>query len=252
MIRLAGILFFMLALPVRAENVVLGLSQDQVAITATFDGSTLLIFGAVRREAPVPVDSRLDVVLTVAGPPRDVTVRRKERRFGIWVNAAEVTLRDAPSFYAVASTGPLSEILGLDTDLRHTITVPRAVANLASRIEVPDTDRFAAAMVRLRERASLYQSREGAVLLEEDTLFRAELVLPSNLVEGDYATRIFLLREGLVVDRYETVIEVRKVGLERFLFTLAHTQPIAYGLLSLTIAIAAGWFASAAFRLLQR
>ena len=30
-----------------AEEVVLGLSQDEVAITATFDGSTLLIFGAV-------------------------------------------------------------------------------------------------------------------------------------------------------------------------------------------------------------
>ena len=36
----------------QAEEVVLGLSRNNVAITANFDGSELLIFGAVKREEP--------------------------------------------------------------------------------------------------------------------------------------------------------------------------------------------------------
>ncbi len=250
--RLAALVLALWATAAGAERVVLGLSQDEVLITATFDGSNLLIFGAIQREAPIPTDSALDVVVTLAGPERDVVVRRKERRWGLWVNAAQVTLRDAPSFYAVASTAPMADILSLDADLRHTITVPRVVSNLGSRAETPDTDRFSAAMVRLRERSDLFQSLEGAVILDENTLFRAEVTLPSNLVEGDYATRIFLLRNGDVIDRYQTLIEVRKVGLERFLYNLAQTQPIVYGVLSLVLAVAAGWLASAAFRLAQR
>ena len=37
-----------------AEEVVLGLSRDEIAISTTFDGDEILIFGAVRREEPVP------------------------------------------------------------------------------------------------------------------------------------------------------------------------------------------------------
>ena len=46
-----------LVLPVAAtanEEVVLGLSQNRVAITANFDGSEILVFGAVKREASIP------------------------------------------------------------------------------------------------------------------------------------------------------------------------------------------------------
>ena len=46
-------------------------------------------------------------------------------------------------------------------------------------------------------------------------------------------------------------IYVRKVGLERFLYTLSRQQPLVYGLMSLAIAIFAGWSASTVFRLLR-
>ena len=88
--------------------------------------------------------------------------------------------------------------------------------------------------------------------VDEQTLFRTSIKLPANLTEGDYVTRIFLTREGRVVSQYETVIDVRKVGLERWLYTLSREKPLWYGLMSLAIAIAAGWGASAAFRVLQR
>ena len=76
--------------------------------------------------------------------------------------------------------------------------------------------------------------------------------LPANLTEGPYRTRIFLTRDGSVVDVYETEIAVNKVGLERWLYELSRNRPLLYGLMSLAIAIAAGWSASTAFRLLQR
>ena len=34
---------------VASEQIVLGLSQDEVAITANFDGSQILLFGAIQR-----------------------------------------------------------------------------------------------------------------------------------------------------------------------------------------------------------
>ena len=91
----------------------------------------------------------------------------------------------------------------------------------------------------------------GGVELSEDTLFATSLSLPANLVEGDYTARIFLTRGGAVVDQYDTIIDVRKVGLERWIYNLAHQRPLIYGLLSLFIAIVAGWAASAVFRYIR-
>lgn len=240
---------FLLALPALAEeSIVSGLSQNRVSITADFDGSEILIYGAVKREAPVPKGSPLQVIITVEGPSTPVIVRRKDRVVGIWVNNAEVRVDSAPSFYAVATTGPLSDILSDTDNLRHRITIERAIRAVGITGEADQADAFVQAMLRVRSNEDRYRVLEGAVQLTDDTLFRTDVVLPSNLTEGEYTVRLFLLRDGRVVATQERAIRVRKEGLERFIFTMAHEQPLLYGLLSLVLAGIAGWAASAAFR----
>jgi uncharacterized protein (TIGR02186 family) len=248
MIRLALILTVLLGTPVRAEEVVAELSQNRVSITADFTGSEILLYGAVKREDPIPVDSSLAVLVTVEGPKVPVTVRRKSKKFGIWINTDAVEIDAAPSFYALATSGPIGEVLSQTEDLRHHVTIPRAIRAVDTGAVVDELDNFLEALVRIRGRADAYQLLEGSVRLTSDTLFSAQFALPSNLTEGIYRTRVFLTRDGRVIDAYETAIDVRKVGLERWIYNLAHQQPLAYGILSLVIAIAAGWGASAVFR----
>ncbi|MBV1868276.1 MAG: TIGR02186 family protein [Marinosulfonomonas sp.] len=245
------ILLLALTAPAYGEEVVVGLSQNRVAITANFDGSEILIFGAVKRDAPTPDTGEMHVIVTVAGPSKPVTVRRKEHRYGIWMNTDSVVVDSAPSFYSVATSAPLADIL-LDTeDLRHKISIPRAIRSVGAPGNVSDAASFTEALIRIKTKKDLYQLNPETVVLDEETLFKTQIALPSNLTEGAYITRIFLTRNGMVVDAYETTIAVQKVGLERWLYNLAHEKPLAYGLLSLFIAIVAGWGASAAFRYLR-
>jgi len=244
---------FLMALPAKAaEEIVLGLSQAEVSITTNFDGSEILVYGAVKRETPIPDGAPLEVVVTVSGPSTPVMVRRKERRFGIWVNTDAVEVDRAPSFYAVVTSGPLSQVLKRIEDLRHRISIPRAIRSVGAPMEIENPTKFTEALIRVRTASNLYQVIEDGVKVDEQTLFRAAIALPAALTEGAYDTRIFLTRAGDVVAQYETVIDVRKVGLERWLFKLAHEQAFIYGLLSLFIAITAGWGASAVFGLLRR
>lgn len=249
---LSGLLLCLLSLSpaaALAEEVVLGLSQDRVAITATFDGSEILIFGAVKREAPIPDSAPLEVVVTVSGPKEAVLVRRKERRMGIWVNTDSVAVDSAPSFYAVATSAPFEEVLSNTEDLRHRVSITRAIRSVGAEVEGAQT--FTEALVRIREARGFYSLQENAVALDEQTLFRTAIQMPADLTEGAYRTRIFLTRAGAVVSSYETEIDVRKVGLERFLFTLSREAPPIYGLLALVIAIVAGWGAATAFQMLR-
>lgn len=236
-----------LALPARGEEVVAGLSQNRVALTATFDGSEILVFGAIRRESPVDDGpGPLHVIVTIEGPSEPLTVWRKSRQAGIWVNTDSVRIRRAPSFYAVASSAPFAEAITPDEDLRYRVSVPRAIQALGATLD--DTPVFTDALIRIRERNGAYQLLQNGVSIERDTLFRTTITLPSSLTEGNYVTRIFLTRGGTVIDRYETQIEVQKVGLERALFTLSHRQPVIYGMLAVLLAVALGWAASVVFR----
>jgi uncharacterized protein (TIGR02186 family) len=242
------LLLLALALPARAEDVVAGLSQNRVSITANFDGSEILIFGAVKREVAAP-EGRLEVIVTVAGPNREVTVRRKAKRFGIWINTESVEVDAAPSFYAVATTAPWAEVITDTEDLRYKISIPRAIRSVGNL--VMDSPSFTEALIRIRTLNGLYLVLPGTVRLDQDTLFSTSVALPANLVEGRYRTRIFLTRDGRVVDEYVTEIGVQKEGLEKFVFDLAHKRPLVYGLLCLVIAVAAGWSASEIFRYLR-
>ncbi|MCC1492838.1 TIGR02186 family protein [Cognatishimia sp. F0-27] len=235
-----------------AEEVVLGLSQDSVSISTAFDGSEILIFGAVKRENPIPDGPPLEVVITVAGPLQPLTVRRKEKRFGIWVNTAAVEVDAAPSFYAIATSGPWGDVISDTEDLRHKISIPYAIRSVGAPMSVDRPQNFAEAVIRIRQNNGLYQLAESSIEFEQQTLFQTAISMPANLTEGAYPTRIFLTRGGAVVSVFETEIDVRKVGLERWLFSLSREQPLLYGLMSLAIAIAAGWGASAAFRVLRR
>ena len=230
------------------ETIVAGLSQSRVSITADFVGSEILIYGAVKRQSPVPTAEPLQVIITVEGPPVEMVVRRKDRVYGIWTNSAEVRIDSAPSFYAIATTAPLDDILSATEDLRHRISVPRAIRAVGISDEADSASQFVTALVRLRESTGSYAIDQGSVRLTEDTLFRADVALPSNLTEGDYRVRIFLTRGGRVVDQIERGIAVRKDGIERFFFRMAKDQPLVYGILALLVAGFAGWGASAAFR----
>lgn len=119
-------------------------------------------------------------------------------------------------------------------------------------MDVEDAQSFSEAVIRIRTDEGLYQLQENSVEIEQQTLFRTSIQMPANLTEGDYPTRIFLARNGKVVSQFETVINVNKVGLERWLYDLSRKQPLIYGIMSLAIAIAAGWLASAAFQVLRR
>ena len=246
------ILLFAITVPAAAqETVVSGLSQNRVAITANYDGSEIVVFAAVARNAPPP-EGRLDVIVTVEGPVGPVIVRRKSRTFGIWINTDQVEVDAAPAFYAIAATGPLSRILSETENLRHRIRINEAVRAVGTADQAEDSPAFVEALIRLRRETGLYQVRDGGVLLDRDTLIRSDIRLPASLSEGRFRVRVFLLREGNVVGHEETEITVQKEGLERVLHRMALDQPLAYGILSLALAIAAGWLASAAYALWRR
>ena len=72
--------------------------------------------------------------------------------------------------------------------------------------------------------------------------------MTSNFAAGGYILSIFLTRNGTFVSEFETLIDVHKVGLERFLFRLSRDNPLGYRILAFSISSAARWLTAAIFQ----
>ena len=138
----------------------MGLSQDQISIGAQYNGSILLLFGAIELEHYSSEDP-VDVIVTVAGPEAPITIRRKSRNWGIWMSTASTPISSAPSFYAVASSSPLAQSLSHTEDLRHKVSIERAIRTVGAFHATEGINDYIDALIRLRVKEDLFQILEG-------------------------------------------------------------------------------------------
>lgn len=238
--------------PPLEERLLLDATQDEVSITATFSGSELFVFGAIARNRFLQIDDEPpDVAIVVRGPSAPVMVRKKDRVAGLWMNREAIRIAAAPSFYAVASTRPLYEILSDSEDRAHSISLDKAVLILGIPRSAQDPELFRQALIRLRREKGVYLEDPTGVKLNARTLYQARLQLPANIVEGAYDIRVYLLRDRRVRDSARIALPVRLEGLERTLYVAAQETPFWYGVGTLLTALFFGWGASELFRRLR-
>ena len=235
------------------------LTTTNVRVTSSFRGARIVLYGAVFDPTAQPSD----VVVIERGPEAPLRMARKTRVAGVWVNSRPVVFEGAPGFYMAASTRPLGEIASFGTLRRLGAGVDHLAINapLEERTETrygvrdvvvsrlgQDYLDWRRAVVRLKEQSGLYAADEQGVTFVDRGLFKAEIDLPTAAPIGVYTAEIFLFQNGQPVSRRMRGLTVEKAGIERALYLFAHNRPWSYGLVSVAIALAAGWAASVVFR----
>jgi uncharacterized protein (TIGR02186 family) len=227
-------------LQARADGLAADLTSHLIAITTGFTGASVVLFGAT--------DSPGDVVVAVRGPDREMTVRRKNRVAGIWVNTQAMSFANVPSFYAVAASRPIEEILSPGSAALYRL----GIANLKLQAQAPAqpdvVDAFRTALERNQKQAGLLVNHIGKVDFLGQRLFRTTIAFPSNVPTGTYLVEVFLVRDKDVVSGQTTPLVVSKVGVDAAVFEFSGRQPGFYGAIAVLTAVVAGWLASLPFR----
>jgi uncharacterized protein (TIGR02186 family) len=238
--------------PAKAERLITTLSTSRVLISSNFTGVDVVLFGAVERDAQtVPRRGGYDIVVTVTGPRENVVTYRKERVFGIWVNAEQRNFVKAPSYLTVLSNRTINDIADINT-LRRTqtglarILLPQEISgDIADSIR---DDPFRQAFLRLKIDHTLYRETQNGVTFFTPALFRAAIPIPDNAPTGSYDVDVKLFVDGALLARTQTALEIVKVGFEQFVAVAAREHGLLYGLVTALMALLTGWFASVVFR----
>jgi uncharacterized protein (TIGR02186 family) len=238
--------------PARAERLIVSVSNHRVTVTPAYSGEELVLFGSVEKDASTPANrNNYDLVVTVIGPRADMVTRRKERKFGIWINTDYREFIQVPTYLALFSNRPFDAIASPDVERRQQLGLNNVLLTQhvgTDYADVVPNDAFRSAFVRLRSERGLYREETSAVTFLTPTLFRTGIPLPAEVPIGTYTVEIKLFADGALITRTETAFDIVKVGFEQFVATTARQDGLIYGMFTAFMALMTGWMASIVFR----
>jgi uncharacterized protein (TIGR02186 family) len=235
------------------ETVQADVSTRSVAVTSSFTGVEIVVFGAVDNSRQASAESGLyDIVIVLEGTPTRLVARRKSNVAGLWVNTHSITFESVPSYYAIVSTRPLDELADplvlRENDIGFEYVRMTPIRGWETGVTTADLEDFKSAVVWLKQRDGLYIEDKYGVAFIGRSLFRASIDLPANVPVGPLEARIHLFREGRLLSTYRTRVNLQREGLERFLHIAAFSYPLLYGIVTVLLSVGAGLAASTVFR----
>ena len=222
-------------------------SARSIEIRYSFTGAQLLLFGAILYPGGrVPTDDA-DIAIVVKGPVEPVVVREKQQIAGIWMNADSHRFRSAPSFYAIASSRPIRELVDERTAAIYELGFDNLQLSPGGGALPEKEQRFEKGLLDLRQRQSLYVESPKGVEISEGVLYRARIDIPSQVPVGTYTAETFLIDDERVIAAATREIEIGKSGFERFVALAARRHSFLYGLAAMLMSLALGYAAAWVF-----
>lgn len=211
------------------------LSQNAIEIRSDFNGTQLLIFGA--RNVPG------ELVIAVRGPAIKATLRQKERIAGMWMHVDQRKYSDLPTYYAIASTKPLSTLASPATLKALGLGERRVIADSSRKAD----EAFDVALAKALEKIRWWVNSFAPITYFGESLFKTRLELPDTLPSGSYTAEIYLFNHGKL-QAFETIpLMSYKVGFDAGITRLARKNGLTYGIVAILMALFGGWFAHRLF-----
>ena len=237
-----------LALGQAEPRLVPEVSNNQIEIRYSFSGEDLLLFGAIVYPDGRAPESGSDIAVVIKGPLEPIVVREKQKVAGIWINVGRVRFRSAPSFYAVASSRPLAQLIDERTAAIYELGLENLQLSPGGGAPAEVLRRFEHGLIDLRLRNQLYAQYPRGVEISEGVLYRARIMIPARVPVGTYTAETFLIRDGRVIAGAAREIRIEKLGFEGFIAEAAERWSFTYGITAVAVSLLLGWGGSAAFR----
>ena len=224
------------------------ISQRDIRIVYSFTGAELLLFGAILYPGGRIPTKPADIAVVLKGPVQPIVVREKRKVAGIWMNASDARFRSAPSFYAVASSRPIVDMVDERTAAIYELGLQNLQLSPGGGALPEEARRFEAGLIDLKRRAGLFVEETRGVEISEGVLYRARLYIPARVPVGEYTAETFLIQDGRVLAGAVKPVRIEKAGFERFVARAADQQSWTYGIVAVLLSLGLGWAAARLFR----
>jgi uncharacterized protein (TIGR02186 family) len=230
------VLFFLLiSFPLYAASSKLIVNPDLVRIGAFYNGTRVNLSAEIPREC--------NVIVEVTGRDTEEAVVQKVRRFGLWMNGAEIIVRGAPSLYLAMSSEP-ALLTSPSVGALWSYEALKKRVSFSDHIKETESDRIFKEFLKLKESLQLYGVFPGALEVSSSSGNRSTVTgsfkLSSNVTPGSYQVFLSVIQKGRLLFRESVPLKVVMVGFPELVYRMAKKHAVAYGFIAIAIAALTG------------
>jgi uncharacterized protein (TIGR02186 family) len=222
-------------------------NHDHITIDFFYHGSTV----SVRGES----DPNVDLVIKITSPEGHQVLKQKGKVGGmLWMNVGQLKFENTPNFYEIFSTKKIDDILSREEMEKYTIgyTALQKHVDVTPVANEEEKTKWFSEFVRFKEDSKVYATSFGKIETTMNKDGRQDYYIltdwPYQAQPGDYLVSVYAVKNGRVVEQAETKVNVEQVGMVKTLATMAKNNAAFYGILSIGVALGAGFGVSLVFR----
>ena len=213
---------------------VIQLVPEQVEANLFFNGAKVEVQGTV-----LP---GYEVAILCRGKASHLALKRKGKVWGVlWMSVGDVDFDHIPSLYLLNTSAPLASLASPAVLEQLGIGYPALTALAGKHGEQRP---FFQELVKIKEKEGIFAVHEGTVKLLPGAggiqQVRAECALPPTVPMDEYEVQLFGFKEGKGELLCSKSMEVKQVGLARFMSSLVQSRPLLHGFFAVIVAVAAG------------
>ncbi len=225
------------------ENIVADLSENTVEISTTFSGAEILLFGAYDGE------KNDDIIVIVTGPKGKIKVEKREKKFGIWITSKSLIFDKVPKYYYIASNRKIDKITNIDEIKDKSLNLNYLkLGKVNKKLDMKEFNSWRVSLTRNMIKQNFWKVEENSIVLNKNTLFRKTLSLPSNVTTGLFMVKILHYRNGILISKEESKINITKSGISANIYKIAEEYSTLYGIFAVVLAVFIGWLSNIVFR----
>jgi len=194
-------------------------------------------------EGHVPVGS--EVVVVVRGEDVHEVFNKVGRVGPIWVNTGKVSISGIPSLLMIFSTKPIATCLARPQIDRYQLDATAVKMQIKFTPRESGGDPVADDFLKLKMGQGSYRLAVGDIrtadAFEDDLPFKLDIAWPKSAPPGTYEVRAYACRHGEIGPTFAVPLQVVEVGFPAMIAALARERPATYGIISIMVAVIAGF-----------
>jgi uncharacterized protein (TIGR02186 family) len=222
-------------------------NHSHITVDFFYHGSTVSVRGIS--------EPGTDIVVKITSPEGHRMLKKKGKVAGLlWMNIGQIEFDRAPDFYELFSTKKVEDILSREEREKYLI----GYSALGKHVEMTPVsneaektgwfEEYVKYKESSKEYATSYGTIETAINAEGKQEYRIFTQWPYQAQPGDYLVSVYAVKNNKILEQAQANVKVEQVGLVKTLANMAKNRAIIYGLLSILIALGAGFGVGMVFK----
>jgi len=221
-------------------------SPDHISVGSLYRGSKIVINGETEADK--------EIIIKINSPAIKAHLRKKGKALGIlWMNIGELEFNPASDVYLIYTTGDIDGILSESEQEKFAIGYDafKKIVDVSPVSDDAEKEKWVEEFIRFKEKKDVYGVFPGKIETEtigDKKSYNLTVDWPYEAPPQEYRVSVYAVKDNVVHDRSESPLIVEKVGVLRFLSNMAFNNALIYGIISIIIAVAAGFLVSLIFK----